>query len=71
MAESGIIKQKIAVEDMEDYGGKRYGTHKATSSKALAYGGKINKMADGKAVTKSKKSAKVAKRRGDGICSTR
>jgi hypothetical protein len=35
----------------------------------LAYGGKVMKMADGKMVTKKKKTAKVARRRGDGICS--
>jgi len=32
----------------------------------MSYGGKVKKMADGKMVTKKKKTTKVAKRRGDG-----
>jgi len=35
----------------------------------MSYGGKVKKMSDGKMVTKKKKTTKVAKRKGDGICS--
>jgi hypothetical protein len=52
-AKGGSIKKM-------SYGGK---------VKKMAYGGKAMKMAEGKMVTKKKKTAKVARRRGDGICS--
>ena len=56
------IIDKMNKEEAEEmsYGGK---------VKKMSYGGKVKKMSDGKMVTKKKKTTKVAKRRGDGICS--
>ena len=50
-------QQTKQVAGKKAYGGK---------VKKMAYGGKAMKMSDGKMVTKKKKTAKVAKRRGDG-----
>ena len=64
------IVEKDDKKNIEDYGGVDLPTNaKGGSVKKMAYGGKAMKMAEGKMVTKKKKTAKVARRRGDGICS--
>ena len=50
-------------------GGKMVPTFAVDGVGKMSYGGKVKKMSDGKMVTKKKKTTKVAKRKGDGICS--
>ncbi len=61
------MAKQVKAEDTEDakkYGGMDMPT--TEQAKKMSYGGKVKKMADGKMVTKKKKTTKVARRRGDG-----
>ena len=51
-------------------GGKMVPAFAADGVGKMSYGGKVKKMSDGKMVTKKKKTATVARRRGDG-CAVR
>ena len=63
MAEGGSLP-------MVKKGGKMVPAFAADGVGKMSYGGKVKKMSDGKMVTKKKKTATVARRRGDG-CAVR
>ena len=66
-AKARELARRVAEDDIKDkqkYGGMDMLTKEQAEKKA--YGGKVKKMADGKMVTKKKKTTKVARRRGDG-----